>query len=70
MSSADIADKILSEISSEERDIQNEVIEALVRKVSTGRDREAQDLEHRAMLIRNANNDLRNRLVYLNHKSS
>jgi len=64
----DIATKIISEISSESIDVQNEVIEAIARKITSSRDREAQDLEHRAMILRNSNNDLKNRLVYLNHK--
>jgi hypothetical protein len=63
----ELAEKIMAEVSQYSLEKQNELLETVVRKLSTGRDREALELEHKAMLIRNASHDLKNRLSILNH---
>jgi hypothetical protein len=63
----ELAEKIISEVAQYSLEKQNELLETVVRKLSTGRDREALELEHKAMLIRNASHDLKNRLSILNH---
>jgi len=63
----ELADKIMTEVSQYSLEKQNELLETVVRKLSSGRDREALELEHKAMLIRNASHDLKNRLSILNH---
>jgi hypothetical protein len=63
----ELADKIMAEVAQYSLEQQNELLETVVRKMATGRDREALELEQKAMQIRNASHDLKNRLSLLHH---
>lgn len=70
INATELAEKIMAEVSQYSLEQQNELLETVVRKMSSGRDREALELEHKAILIRNASHDLKNRLSLLNHNKN
>lgn len=61
-------ESFLGDISKFALEDQNKIMESVNRKVLNVRDRQAQEFEHKAMMIRNSSHELKTKLAYLNHK--